>query len=422
MLQRSSYRILLALALIVPGLAYVDTSVACDFAADRIVAAKTAAALPEPLATFYTTRLDALTERAVEPGGAWMRDPGMKSREPWHRLMLDVTAPEKCTHADRMAAAASFPAKQSEAKALFRKHDAKNAGKLIWALDELVTGLSDAMRGRDEDAIIRTTGYIVHFATDAANPFHATRNQRGQETGNLIFGDCVMGDPLFAHQDVCKRIGWELVARNAERYSDSIDPRDIRFDIVEDVPFETLERMVEAIDSLEMLCDTDRSILAEMQVGDGVTMFARHDEYYELLDSACGAVAVENLRRGVRLATTLVFTAWMRAGSPESLSGGTPTEAGQTQVANGSEAAPDRPMVDRGQPPASDKPKEAPPLDLVASKNSKVFHLSSCPHAQRISQDNMVRFGSAEEAIASGRRPCRSCKPAESGGSAVDNP
>jgi hypothetical protein len=49
--------------------------------------------------------------------------------------------------------------------------------------------------------------------------------------------------------------------------------------------------------------------------------------------------------------------------------------------------------------------------EYVASKNSKVFHKKDCTSARRISSENLVGFSSREEAINSGRRPCKICNP-----------
>jgi hypothetical protein len=43
--------------------------------------------------------------------------------------------------------------------------------------------------------------------------------------------------------------------------------------------------------------------------------------------------------------------------------------------------------------------------NYVASKNSSVFHKTGCRWAQNISEDNR------EEAIKSGKRPCKLCNP-----------
>ncbi len=47
----------------------------------------------------------------------------------------------------------------------------------------------------------------------------------------------------------------------------------------------------------------------------------------------------------------------------------------------------------------------------VASKKSKVFHHPDCKWAKKISSKNLMGFNTREEAIKSGRRPCKSCRP-----------
>ena len=47
----------------------------------------------------------------------------------------------------------------------------------------------------------------------------------------------------------------------------------------------------------------------------------------------------------------------------------------------------------------------------AASKNSDVFHYISCFYVARIKPGNLILFKTREEAIASGRRPCKKCNP-----------
>ena len=47
----------------------------------------------------------------------------------------------------------------------------------------------------------------------------------------------------------------------------------------------------------------------------------------------------------------------------------------------------------------------------LASRKSKVFHRPDCKWAKRISPKNFMGFKTREEAIRSGRRPCKSCRP-----------
>ena len=47
----------------------------------------------------------------------------------------------------------------------------------------------------------------------------------------------------------------------------------------------------------------------------------------------------------------------------------------------------------------------------IASANSEVFHRPACKWAKKISLRNLVGFKSREDAINSGRRPCKVCEP-----------
>ena len=65
-------------------------------------------------------------------------------------------------------------------------------------------------------------------------------------------------------------------------------------------------------------------------------------------------------------------------------------------------------------PPAGEvAPAQAAPSPggYVASRNSRVYHRPECSAAARIKPGNLVTFKTKAEAEASGRRPCKVCKP-----------
>jgi phosphatidylserine/phosphatidylglycerophosphate/cardiolipin synthase-like enzyme len=47
----------------------------------------------------------------------------------------------------------------------------------------------------------------------------------------------------------------------------------------------------------------------------------------------------------------------------------------------------------------------------VASKNSQVFHKSDCKSAAKISEKNVVKYATRDEAIQAGKKPCAECQP-----------
>jgi micrococcal nuclease len=63
--------------------------------------------------------------------------------------------------------------------------------------------------------------------------------------------------------------------------------------------------------------------------------------------------------------------------------------------------------------PASDEKQATPQSELmyVASKNSKIFHRSTCRYSKSISSKNLVKFDGRAKALQTGRRPCKTCSP-----------
>lgn len=47
----------------------------------------------------------------------------------------------------------------------------------------------------------------------------------------------------------------------------------------------------------------------------------------------------------------------------------------------------------------------------IASERSKVFHTSTCSFVDAIAPENKIYFDTIEEALRSGRRPCKKCQP-----------
>ena len=50
-------------------------------------------------------------------------------------------------------------------------------------------------------------------------------------------------------------------------------------------------------------------------------------------------------------------------------------------------------------------------ITYIASKTSKVFHRAGCPHAKRIGEAKAVNFSTRDQAVKSGRKPCKTCNP-----------
>lgn len=388
-------------------LAAPATVSAVGIAAQRIVACRSAAMLPPELRTFFDSRRDDLEERTLEPETAWQDEGDLRTRRGWHYLRLDAASQNGSTSA-RLAAAESFPRKETEAKKLFKDLGlGKDGGRLLWAMEDLYGELVKAFRQGEPDEIIELAGYLTHFAWDASQPFCATVNHDGRQTGNLHLGESKISDPHYAHQSVQHRVMGELVRRNRNRYLDAVQVRPMDLKPAADPAEAVFRQMVSALARLEDLLDADRDILAQLAATNAESFGKREDEYYQMLDARCGELLVERMQAAAALSANLISGAWEQAGRPVIV------------MAAKNPAAKPEPAIAARDHAAEVKtaPKATGPADgaandgLVGSDKSAVYHHPGCEHAKKISASNLVHYASTQEAEAQGKRACRVCKP-----------
>lgn len=108
-------------------------------------------------------------------------------------------------------------------------------------------------------------------------------------------------------------------------------------------------------------------------------------------------------------------------GSPIDTTGGVITEKPASVEESTSPTVPPSPGLVSGEPPKvieAPPPPPAPPATtplsphgLYAQKNSPVVHRGDCPHISGLGENDVLKFNSAGEAIASSGKPCDSCRP-----------
>ena len=366
--------------------------------AQRIIARKAVELLPEPIAPMLRQHLDDLQERVVEPDTVWTRDKNTRDRRLWHRVAMDVDAEEQTKDA-RMAAAARFPTDQTAAKRLYSRLNQRGGnGVLIWVIDDLYSQLVTAFREGTESDIVRTAGYLIHFAAKASGPFNATANYDGKLTGNLHLGRVRLGHPHYAHRNVAARFGGELVRRNRGRYSDAITVSAGDYEPVDEPITRTRAVLLASLSVLDETIQADAQTIEFMQITDGKALVDRADEYYPLLDERCGDICVERLGHGAVFAANLVGGAWSAAGKPS-----------VEQIRSRNRPVPPPAAATTAETPT---PPAAPKRgNFVGSRHSNIYHYPNCTFAKQIAPDNLVVFESVEEAKTQGRRACRVCKP-----------
>ncbi|MCX5683947.1 MAG: hypothetical protein NT049_09710 [Planctomycetota bacterium] len=186
--------------------------------ADRIhqlIVEESVARLPEPLRALLAepAAMERLKKAAIEPDArrkrlekelaaapadkreALSKEAAEEKRK--HYLDIDAITQEpppfaKFPH-DRKAAEKEFGAKP------FEEH-----GIVPWAAEEALDNLVAAMKGGKPDDIFRAAGDLAHYVADMHMPFHVVKNFNGQLTGNdgihkaLEIGLSVRYEPYYA--------------------------------------------------------------------------------------------------------------------------------------------------------------------------------------------------------------------------------
>ena len=396
-------------------------AIASHIPGQRIVARQTIDLLPAVLQAYYAPDVDAVIEHAIEPDGAWRRQRRTTNRDDWHYLKLDVAATDNRSES-RIRAARDFPRSRTDAKNVFAAAGIDDGGRLPWSLDRLATRLTRAFRDQDRDQILELTGQVIHFCADAGFAFRCTKDDRGDPARNLVLTVAEMGEPLFAHQNVSYRVGWELIRRNAHRYRTALKQEAGSAVAVDDVRDACFETMIRSLADLEPICVADAEIIARMHITGEAAFRARSEEYYQLLDGQCGQLCVQSLRRGSELAAGVITYAWKKSGGDDLTGEDQVADAkGRKRTSGSRPTDPDRragsstrsSSKDASSQGASSKGGATKGVSsaggFVASRHSKVYHRPDCPHALQIKDRNLRRFKTEQDAIDSGRRRCHTC-------------
>ncbi len=161
-------RVALALALAATA---APRALAWGFTAHRLVNARAAGTLPQPLRGLFERNLDELRAHSVDPD-LW-RAAGDESEGPAHYLDMDAFGEYP------------FPELTADEAEHLRRHGAEAArqGRVPWRTAEQYAALVAAFRQRDPAAVLRQAAVLGHYAGDAHVPLHAAVNYDGQLTG-----------------------------------------------------------------------------------------------------------------------------------------------------------------------------------------------------------------------------------------------
>jgi len=256
--------------------------------------------------------------------------------------------------------------------------------------------LEKAFRGDAKVELEDAIGTLLHFATDAAMPFHYIGQiNDDRDVPDEPLEDSAFGPPKF--QDMFNE-AHAIVTRFEPQFRARVhvDPSRIRSKVD---PRETVRVVIQdAIHRSEFLRRISLSILRSSSPDDMTPVGAEAliNRYFEQLARRGGWIIEECIESAAILNVELIAHAWSKAG------GRLPAGVGK------SESSPP-PTVVIPQPPKAASKEAAIAAPFVGSRNSTVVHRADCSHVDRMRPENRVLFSSLEQAKSAGRTPCKSC-------------
>jgi len=282
----------IAAAAAVVGVA--SAAFAWGMVAHAIVTRQATRLLPSALRPFFAANEKNLVLFSNEPDAKAEIDP---AERPNHFLDLD---------AFDQPPFANVPLDE---KAFVEKYgkDAEKDGRLPWAAGDSYRALVKAFADRDYDAILKSAGYVAHYVADSTMPLHATKNYKGQDSGNVIFE----GGALDRHVHVRFEIGM------IETYRQTVEARVAeklaKAHKVTDPAGESFVLLAVSYNFIEPILAADREFLKE---GQPVT-----PQYYAGMYGRVGGLAVKQMALAATEVASYWQSAWEEAGSPNLVAG-----------------------------------------------------------------------------------------------------
>jgi hypothetical protein len=355
----------------------------------EIAAAAAVPVLPTPLRTFFEVHVEALRKAAVPGARIPSGSKFTSGDEQWHYVSLDVAAgsasrseprPEGSGPSleDRRASARRFPRERDKATALYESCGTREGGLLPWVVEDRYESLVQAFRHGEAEKIVVEAGVLLHFAVDAAMPFNTTA------FFSIPGPDPPPDNPLRRMQN---RYHGDLVRRLRKRLDYEVRVSPDRLSPIQSALDATFEVLLGAHRVADELMVLDAGVAAELGVREDEALPAAREALADRLAERAAPILESRIEAGALLAANLIASAWTEAGKPE-------LKAAAVVA-----------------PPS---PAPAPPVatgGFVGSRNSTVYHRSTCPHAAKIKPENRVIYESVEKAKAASRTPCKTCKP-----------
>lgn len=264
--------------------------------------------LPPAMFTFYKTNIEYITEHAVDPD---KRRYVVEGEAPKHYIDLDHFCTYPCD---------SFPRTWFEAKEQYSEDTLNAYGKVPWAIEWTMNGLTEAFVAQDQAKILKYSADLGHYIADSHVPLHTTENYNGQLTDQYgIHGFWESRLPELFHEDYEFWVGGAhyIKDRNEFIWSNILNAHSKLDDVL------LLEK------------ELDESFPADLKYGfeaRGESLIKTYsrgyaEAYHKLLDG----MVEEQMQLSVLHVADLWFTCWVNAGLPD-LNNLKPVEEQETTV------------------------------------------------------------------------------------------
>jgi len=320
--------------------AAVRTALAWSDRTHVIITEEAIARLPEPLRGLFAEEaaLKRLQEAAVAPDSRRKQmEKDAAAAPPERREALKKKADEeKFKHYLDIDAITpepppfkNFPRDRQAAEKLFGAKAFQEHGIVPWAAEQALNDLADALARGQTERIFRAAGDLAHYAADLHTPMHVSKNFNGQLTGN---------------DGIHKALEVGLYVRNEEFYAAEVRKNRREVAYLESPRDSLFEWLIQANGRMAPIIEADTAARrktaynpgaktpdAEKEMEDPANEKSR--PYYAALAAeleARGSPEASAMRDAAAHLADLLYTAWVRAGKPASLTPAAPAPVSES--------------------------------------------------------------------------------------------
>lgn len=189
----------------------------------------------------------------------------------------------------------ALPREWGAAQAKFGAANLKRWGTLPWRVEEMAGSLQRSFEGMGRSGAYSISDVILfsavtgHYLQDATQPFHATDNYDGYQTGNA-------GIHSRFERDLIEKFGTRLRLTPAKP-TPITNPRDFSFDT-----------LITSYGLVDRVLAADKAALGSKDTYD--------DEYFEKMFASLQPLLEQQLSAAISSTAGVILGAWERAGRP----------------------------------------------------------------------------------------------------------